>query len=115
MSIPLDSRVLVFETNKTQAPTISLKNLLIPEAGQGNDPGSFISDLPEIKSNGVFNKKKILFITEFSFSDMLENTFNSIDPGLINAYEETVPELYKNECLRCFEVKSCLRVYYLIL
>ena len=109
MSIPLDSRVLVLETDKTQAPAISLKNLLIPEAGQGNDPGSFISDLPEIKSNGVFTKKKILFTTEFSFGDMLENTFNSIDPGLINPYDESIPELYKDAPF-LFKLKFLIRL-----
>ena len=66
--------------------------------------------LPEEKSNGMyaflnnqallkirfFPKNTLLLFTELSFTDMLENTINSVDASLLNKYDDHITELFRD-------------------
>jgi hypothetical protein len=41
-------------------------------------------------------KKAMMFFTELSFSDVLENSINNIRAGIINTYDDHITELFKD-------------------
>jgi hypothetical protein len=41
-------------------------------------------------------KKTMMFFTELSFSDVLENSINNIRAGIINTYDDHITELFKD-------------------
>jgi hypothetical protein len=51
--------------------------------------------------------KSVLLFTEISFSDVFENSMNSIKADLINTYDDHLPELFKDAPSR-FKIKCII-------
>ena len=77
----------------TTAPATTLQiNLL--ESNQGNS--SFLSDLPVIKIKETIKKIPGFFFAELALNDMLENSVNNFNGNLLNTYDDSVTELFRD-------------------
>jgi hypothetical protein len=71
-----------------------------------NTPLLHFNDSPVLKFAKTAAKPVLLF-TEFSFSDLFENSMNGIKADLINTYDDHLPELF-NEAPSTFKVKCII-------
>ena len=93
--IPGKFTVLLLEKKEKHTPGIPTKKLtILPESIQ--QPGSVISNLLFITLKETAKRKATLFITEVSFSDILESSINGVNGSLINTYDDHVTELFKD-------------------
>lgn len=77
---------------KEQIPVKKI-NLLSSSTDNSN---TFLSGLPVIKLKETAKRKPTVFIAELSLNDMLENSINSINAGLLNTYDDSISELFKD-------------------
>ena len=73
---------------------------------QVNNSLLLFNDQPVLKLNKAV-KKPVLFFTELSFSDVLENSMNRLKPDLIYTYDDQVTELFK-DAPSLFKVKCII-------
>jgi hypothetical protein len=77
---------------KKQMPVKKI-NILTSATDHSNP---FLSGLPVIKLKETTKRKPALFTAELSLNDMLENSLNSINAGLLNTYDDSISELFKD-------------------
>lgn len=74
--------------------------------GPGNSLLSFRNGQPIVKLPGSSNRSSLIF-AEISYPDLVENTINSVNAGLINTYDDQISELFK-DAPSLFKVKCII-------
>jgi hypothetical protein len=68
---------------------------IICTAEPADNTALFFNDQPVLKLNKTL-KRPVLLLTELSFSDVLENSMNSLKANLISTYDDHITELFKD-------------------
>ena len=107
MVLPKKPGISLMKTSST----LPLYNPL-PKIGYAEETANnsllIFNDQPVLKINKAV-KKSVLFFTELSFSDVLENSMNRLKPDLIYTYDDRVTELFK-DAPSLFKVKCIIRL-----
>lgn len=77
----------------TAAPATTVQ-INFTEANQGNSP--LLSGLPVIKIKETIKKFAGSFYAELALNDMLENSVNSFNGNLVNTYDDSITELFRD-------------------
>lgn len=62
---------------------------------KNNDLYAFLNNQPLLKVQ-IFPGNAFLLFAELSFTDMMENTINSVDASLLNKYDDHITELFRD-------------------
>ena len=95
MVIPQKKSFFPFTKIEQPTPPLSFANFTYGSSGE-NSLKTILSNLPVLRLKETSGKKPALFITEFSFNDILENSINSVDGSLLNTYDDHISELFKD-------------------
>ena len=93
----IPAKYLFFQpvVNKWIKEQIPVKKINLLSSSTDNS-SAFLSGLPVIKLKETAKRKPTVFIAELSLNDMLENSINSINAGLLNTYDDSIYELFKD-------------------
>lgn len=82
-------------TSAKKNNSLSLLSLLQNTNEEAKGFKSFLSNLPALNLFSIKRVKPAAICAELSFSDILEGTFESINPNLVNTYDDDFPELFE--------------------
>ena len=103
--LPKKQGIGLLKTSSTSPLYHPLNKISFSEE-QVNNSLLLFNDQPVLKLNKAV-KKPVLFFTELSFSDVLENSMNRLKPDLIYTYDDQVTELFK-DAPSLFKVKCII-------
>lgn len=92
--IPVNSSINLLKKSGAGYDRYSLSSFAFIEE-PGNNLLPFLNNQPLFKIQAA-PKKHLLIFTELSFTDLVENTLKSVDPGLLNKYDDHISELFKD-------------------
>ena len=93
----IPAKYLFFQpaVNKRSKEQIPVKRINVLFSSTDHS-STFLSNLPVIKLKETAKRKTTLFTAELSLNDMLEISINSINAGLLNTYDDSIAELFKD-------------------
>jgi hypothetical protein len=94
MVIPENSANTLVKVKTTPTPYHAFSKIIYT-AEPADNSLFFFNDQPILKLNKTL-KLPVLLLTELSFSDVLENSMNSLKANLISTYDDHIAELFKD-------------------
>ncbi len=92
--IPAYHQASLITATPSVNPACSFGNFTIAEE-PGNKMLIFLNNEPFLKFKAT-PKKIILVSAQLSFTDLVENTINSVKDGLLNKYDDHITELFRD-------------------
>ncbi|MBK7374272.1 MAG: hypothetical protein IPJ02_01470 [Chitinophagaceae bacterium] len=103
--VPQTSKVRIPRKDEPRHDPYFINSLAIAEHEEKNI-FSFLNNEPLLKLS-LFPKRSLLFFTEITFTDLLENSINRIKPTLLNTYDDHIDELFR-EAPSLFKLKCTI-------
>jgi hypothetical protein len=103
--IPVKTNIFL-SNNKTADPVFDHSAIKATLFEEPDNSLLFFNDLPLLKINKPV-ASPLSITTELSFSDVLENSMNSLKTGLVNTYDDHISELFK-DAPSLFKVKCII-------
>lgn len=103
--IPQTGNIRIPRKDEPRPDTYVINNIVTAELEEKNI-FSFLNNEPLLKLP-VFHKRPLLFFTGITFTDLLENSINRINPNLLNTYDDHIDELFR-EAPSLFKLKCTI-------